>query len=236
MLGTVIVPGAALVDLALHAAAHTGFTTLDELLIEAPLTLTEPVRLQVAVTGDAVPIHSRTDGDWTLHATGTLSNDEVPPTSLTWPPNAREIDVDEMYAALGASGLQYGPAFRNVTAAWRSDSAVYAEVSVQDHDFGVHPALLDAALHPFAAVQDDRRTAVRLAGRAATCVGRHGVACPDRPGHECRARDVARRHARAHGVVVAHAARVEQTNSPCAQMACGKHCGFLSVRPRCRTG
>ncbi len=155
VLGTVIVPGAALVDLALHATAHTGFTTLDELLIEAPLTLTEPVRLQVAVTGDAVTIHSRTDGDWTLHATGTLSNDEVPPTSLTWPPNAREIDVDEMYAALGASGLQYGPAFRNVTAAWRSDSAVYAEVSVQDHDFGVHPALLDAALHPFAAVQDD---------------------------------------------------------------------------------
>ncbi|ANZ41987.1 hypothetical protein BBK82_44710 [Lentzea guizhouensis] len=154
VLGNVIVPGAALVDLALHAARHTGFSTLDELLIEAPLALTEPLQLQIAVTGDALTIHSRTDGDWTLHATGTFSTEAPPATELAWPPNADPLDVDDMYATLGATGLQYGPAFRNVTAAWRAKDAVYAEVSLADHDFGVHPALLDAALHPFAAAAD----------------------------------------------------------------------------------
>ncbi|MBT2897687.1 acyltransferase domain-containing protein, partial [Streptomyces sp. McG3] len=154
VLGTAIVPGAALVDLALHAAGETGFGTLDELVIEAPMVLTEAVQVQVKVVDDAVTIHSRTDGDWTLHATGTLSNSTVPRADLAWPPAAEPIDVDEMYAALGAAGLQYGPAFRNVTAAWRTATAVFAEVSVEKHDFGVHPALLDAALHPLASTAD----------------------------------------------------------------------------------
>ncbi|CAM5257831.1 hypothetical protein SGRI78S_06457 [Streptomyces griseus subsp. griseus] len=154
VLGTAIVPGAALVDLSLHAAGESGFATLDELVVEAPMVLTEALQVQVKVVDDSVTIHSRTDGDWTLHATGTLSNDTVPRADLAWPPVAEPIDVAEMYAELGAAGLAYGPAFRNVTAAWRTAAAVFAEVAVEKHDFGVHPALLDAALHPLAATAD----------------------------------------------------------------------------------
>ncbi|WP_040729010.1 type I polyketide synthase, partial [Nocardiopsis chromatogenes] len=151
VLGSAIAPGSALVDLALHAGAWTGFRTLDELLLEAPLPLDEAVQVQVAVTGETVTVHSRTDGEWTLHATGTLSDTPVPAEDVPWPPEADPVDVDAMYAELEASGLQYGPAFRNVTAAWRSATSVFAEVAVDEHGFGVHPALFDAALHPLAA-------------------------------------------------------------------------------------
>ncbi|WP_461030368.1 polyketide synthase dehydratase domain-containing protein, partial [Streptomyces sparsus] len=53
-----------------------------------------------------------------------------------------------------AGGLDYGPVFRSLTAAWHTGDTVYAEVTLPDaatseatrHD--LHPALLDAALHP----------------------------------------------------------------------------------------
>ncbi|GAA3117132.1 hypothetical protein GCM10020254_74920 [Streptomyces goshikiensis] len=49
--------------------------------------------------------------------------------------------------------MGYGPAFRGLTAAWRHGDSVYAEVALPEEtasaarDFGLHPALLDAALH-----------------------------------------------------------------------------------------
>jgi NADPH:quinone reductase-like Zn-dependent oxidoreductase/acyl carrier protein len=51
------------------------------------------------------------------------------------------------------AGLGYGPLFQGVQAAWRDDSGVYADVALPEADdavegLGIHPALLDAALHP----------------------------------------------------------------------------------------
>ncbi|NEE26326.1 hypothetical protein G3M53_12735, partial [Streptomyces sp. SID7982] len=57
--GTVVVPGTALVDLALHAGELAGLSTLDELVIEAPMLLTEALQVQVKVVDDTVTIHSR---------------------------------------------------------------------------------------------------------------------------------------------------------------------------------
>ena len=152
VLGTVIAPGTALVDLAIHAGDQAGFDTLDELVMEAPLTLTEAVQVQVRVIGDTVTIHSRADGDWTLHATGTLSSNPVTPEEVH--PSGEELDIAEIYTALADLGLDYGPAFQRLTRAWRDGDTFYAEVSVPDSDFGIHPALLDAALHPFASSVD----------------------------------------------------------------------------------
>ncbi|MEV4123370.1 SDR family NAD(P)-dependent oxidoreductase, partial [Micromonospora sp. NPDC049645] len=46
----------------------------------------------------------------------------------------------------------YGPVFQGLRAVWRSDREVYAEVTLPEHvaadGFGLHPAVLDAALHP----------------------------------------------------------------------------------------
>nr|WP_262928363.1 type I polyketide synthase [Streptomyces sp. CBMA29] len=175
-LGTVLLPGAAFAELALHAAELTGCAQVEELTLEAPLILAgqDGVHLQLTVgapdaTGRReLRIHSRPDradahdarsldtGPWVRHAAGVLAS-EAPaaPEPLTaWPPaDARPVPVEEFYADLDATGYGYGPAFRRVRAAWRSDQHLYADVTLGDEQaadagsYGVHPALLDAALH-----------------------------------------------------------------------------------------
>ena len=61
------------------------------------------------------------------------------------------MDVSDLYPSLAQAGLEYGPVFRAVRAAWRRGEEVFAEVALPEGTpvagFGVHPALLDAALH-----------------------------------------------------------------------------------------
>ena len=56
------------------------------------------------------------------------------------------------YDRLPQQSVQYGPAFRGLKAAWRRGQDVFAEVSLPEGapagSYGLHPALLDAALHP----------------------------------------------------------------------------------------
>ncbi|MEU1689919.1 SDR family NAD(P)-dependent oxidoreductase, partial [Micromonospora sp. NPDC005707] len=166
---TALLPGTAFVDLALHAGHHTGHPHLDDLTIEAPLALAgnHAVDLQIEVgapDGDRRPvsIHSRPaaeeqDGTWTRHASGTLSRTPVAqqPFPAAWPPpGAAPVEVDTLYTELVDAGVGYGPAFQGVRAAWRAGDVIYADVvlpeEVTDDGYGVHPALLDAALHPIA--------------------------------------------------------------------------------------
>ncbi|MFG2843341.1 type I polyketide synthase [Kitasatospora sp. NPDC048296] len=173
--GVVLVPGTGLVELAVRAGDEVGCGTLDELVIEAPLVVPEQggVRLQVAVGGpDAngartVDVYStREDAHadsveaWTRHATGLLSptRTELPLADSdfsAWPPaGAQPADADDLYPELVAGGYAYGPAFQGVRALWRRGEELFAEVALPDERddeagrFGIHPALLDAALHP----------------------------------------------------------------------------------------
>ncbi|MFG1645427.1 SDR family NAD(P)-dependent oxidoreductase, partial [Amycolatopsis sp. NPDC049252] len=167
MLGTTLLPGTALLDLALHAGAETGCPHVAELTLERALRIDEPVRIQV-VAGEPddtgrrpVSIHSASDdGPWTRHATGTLAADAVPGTwrATEWPPaGATEIDLEGHYDDLEARGYRYGPAFRGLQAAWRQGADVYAEVSLAESlvddaaQCALHAALLDSALHAVAA-------------------------------------------------------------------------------------
>lgn len=106
-------------------------------------------------------IHSRPqdaqpDTPWLLHAQGLLGTAPVASgADLTeWPPaGAAEVPLDDAYELLQERGYHYGPVFQGLQAAWRQGDAVFAEVELpeQAHEdaarFGVHPALLDAALH-----------------------------------------------------------------------------------------
>ena len=172
--GTVLVPGTALVELAGRAAAEAGCGAVDELMLTAPLVLPErggvQLRVRVGEPDESgrreLAVHSRPDeadengedGTWTRNATGTLVAPAVAPADLPtvdlaeWPPHdARELDIEGLYDRLGALGLAYGPAFLGLRAAWRSGRDVFAEVAAgPDLDVtrvGLHPALLDAALH-----------------------------------------------------------------------------------------
>nr|AXL05855.1 beta-ketoacyl synthase [uncultured bacterium]AXL05860.1 beta-ketoacyl synthase [uncultured bacterium] len=165
--GLVLFPGTGLVELALRAGDEAGCPVLDELVTEAPLVVPEHggVRLQVAVGGpdDAgsrtVDVYSqREDGAdvWTRHATGVLSAtpNEGPGFDFTaWPPpGAREVEVGDFYADLDERGYGYGPLFQGVRAAWQRGEEAFAEIALPDEHrdaaaaFGLHPALLDAAL------------------------------------------------------------------------------------------
>ncbi|WP_328345808.1 type I polyketide synthase [Micromonospora sp. NBC_00421] len=179
--GVVIIPGTVYVDLAVRAGDEFGFGVLEELVIEAPLVLPEQggVRLQVAVGGPAetglrpVSVYSlREDGTdtWTRHATGLLAATPTTPVTgfdfTAWPPpGVRQVDIDGFYADLVERGYAYGPAFQGLRAVWRRGDEVFAEVALPDDQredagrFGIHPALLDAALHTnaFANPDDDRR-------------------------------------------------------------------------------
>ena len=72
---------------------------------------------------------------------------------------AAPLDVANLYARLSARGLDYGPAFRGLTAAWRVGHVVYGDVSlpavVADAagDYGIRPTLFDAALHMLGAAE-----------------------------------------------------------------------------------
>ncbi|MEU6988911.1 SDR family NAD(P)-dependent oxidoreductase, partial [Streptomyces sp. NPDC046324] len=171
--GRIVVPGTAFVDLAVRAGDQAGCDVLDELVLHTPLVLTEEesVQLQVLVGapdedgGRPLTVHSRlSDGTgwygqpWTRHASGTLraAAPVVAPAS-SWPPDGgHAVTLDELYPALAGAGLEYGPVFQGLRGVWRAGEDLWAEVVLPEQAhadagrFGLHPALLDAALHALA--------------------------------------------------------------------------------------
>ncbi|WP_347359826.1 SDR family NAD(P)-dependent oxidoreductase, partial [Streptomyces sp. 150FB] len=170
VLGTRLLPGTAFVDLALRVAEMLDCEQVEELALEVPLVIPESggVQLQVSV-GAADPegsrelsVHSRAeDGDapWTRHATGRIAPGAHRESTdlVSWPPaDAQEVSVDGLYETFADAGLDYGPAFQGVRAVWQRGGELFAEVALAEQyqteasRFGLHPALLDAALHVFA--------------------------------------------------------------------------------------
>ncbi|MEU8042461.1 type I polyketide synthase, partial [Streptosporangium sp. NPDC049078] len=168
VLGRVLLPGTGFVELVVRAGDEVGCAVLEELALQAPLVLPETggVRVQVVVDGPgeagrrAVRVYSRADGreggDWTLHAQGVLAERAEEPgfDLVQWPPaGAAEVDVTGAYERLAEVGYGYGPAFQALRAAWRRGEELFAEVVLGERmateagRFGVHPALLDAAMH-----------------------------------------------------------------------------------------
>ncbi|TDV49774.1 type I polyketide synthase [Actinophytocola oryzae] len=176
VLGAVILPGTALVDLAWQAGSRLGYGRVDELVLRSPLVLPETgaVRVQVRVGANrAVSVHSRPDtgtGPWVCHATGTVAFDTEPGATdvATWPPeDAEAVDVGSVHDLLAERGFDYGDVFRGLRSAWRRGEDVFAEVAlpegVEVAGFGVHPALLDSALHALACANgNETAVAARL--------------------------------------------------------------------------
>ncbi|MER0243269.1 SDR family NAD(P)-dependent oxidoreductase [Streptomyces sp. HSW2009] len=184
--GSVLLPGAALAEWALRAADEAGCAGVDELALQVPLVLPASggLRIQVVVGAPAadgsrdLQIHSRPDDDptgaatWVCHAEGVLSppqDESAQPDGLAgvWPPaGAESMEVAGFYERAASGGYGYGPAFQGLRAAWRRGDEVYAEVELPEsagelEGYGIHPALLDAALHP--ALLADQATAGTLA-------------------------------------------------------------------------
>ncbi|MFF0572505.1 SDR family NAD(P)-dependent oxidoreductase [Streptosporangium saharense] len=197
--GTVILPGTAFLEIAIQAGDQIGCGQVEELTLETPLILPEHggVQLQAVVGAEndglrPLRIHSRpadavADEPWTRHASGSLSSlADAGTTDLSqWPPTgATALDVTDAYQRLAEAGVEYGPAFQGLRAAWQGrDQAVYAEVVLPEAEqdtadrYGLHPALLDAALHAMGLVPDAEQGrlafswgGVRLHATAATAL------------------------------------------------------------------
>ncbi|MEU2340134.1 SDR family NAD(P)-dependent oxidoreductase, partial [Streptomyces sp. NPDC013172] len=172
--GTVLLPGTAFVDLAIHAGDLAGCGVLHELTLQEPLLLPAKggVQLQVHVgdsDGDSgrrmVTVSSREgEGEWVRNAVGVLApagSEPVPAPLGAWPPaGAEQVSVDDAYVRFAQRGYGYGPAFQGLRQVWQSGDTVYAEAELPEAiesdaaGFGLHPALLDAALHGLLAASD----------------------------------------------------------------------------------
>ncbi|MBQ0954384.1 SDR family NAD(P)-dependent oxidoreductase, partial [Streptomyces sp. RK76] len=148
------------------------------------------VRIQLAV-GEAdgagrrvVDVYARPDGGdetpgavakarpWTALAKGVLAPATGTGTAAdglpVWPPTgASEVPLDGVYERLAAQEYAYGPAFQGLRRVWRGDGEIYAEVALPEEQradagrYVLHPALLDAALHPLLpGVADQDRAAL----------------------------------------------------------------------------
>ncbi|MFF9165255.1 SDR family NAD(P)-dependent oxidoreductase, partial [Streptomyces longwoodensis] len=168
--GTVLLPGTVLVEAVLRAGDEVGCSRVEELTLEAPLVLPRQgaVQLQLLVGppdaegSRSVQVYARPEDDgqstapWMRHASGSLGPGDgaEPAGHSVWPPaGAVPLPVEDFY---NGPGKGYGPAFRGLRSAWRHGDDLYAELVMPEAlgqaalapgEFGVHPALLDIALH-----------------------------------------------------------------------------------------
>ncbi|MFF3226937.1 SDR family NAD(P)-dependent oxidoreductase [Nocardia suismassiliense] len=161
-----VLPGTALLELAVLAGDEVGCDLVEELTLTTPLLIPERggVQLRVRVRPEdagrrALTVHGRPEDAlesdaWTLHATATLARRHTPGTAAAgpWPPaGAVRVPMDAVYERFAQHGYHYGPAFQGLRAVWRAADEVFAEIALPTQqlsaatEFAVHPALLDAA-------------------------------------------------------------------------------------------
>ena len=199
--GVVLFPGAGFVELVLRAGDEVGCSVVEELTLLAPLVLPSADGVQVQVVVDApgqfgfsgrvgVFAWCAADSVWVLHAEGVLSAKE-PAAGRGFvglaAGGATAVDVADAYERLADRGYEYGPAFRGLQAMWQRGNEVFAEVTVRRGRrrsraaFGIHPGVLDAALHAMGVAGEQARddVAVFLAGSLFACCGGVAGAGPD---------------------------------------------------------
>ncbi|WP_188113172.1 polyketide synthase dehydratase domain-containing protein, partial [Mycobacterium simiae] len=181
---SVVFPATGFIELVLHAGQHVDCPAIDELILHTPLVLADhvPTDLQITVhprdehQRRPLTIHARTGaanqqrGAWVLHATGTLSADQPDAPAPTALPHTTAIDSSDFYGKLATSGRHYDGPFQGVVGIGHdpnSPNTVYADIALpadaDAHGYGIHPALLDAALHPLTTLDDgDGSTGARL--------------------------------------------------------------------------
>ncbi|GAB2724945.1 SDR family NAD(P)-dependent oxidoreductase [Kitasatospora kifunensis] len=187
--GTVVLSATAWLELALCAADQVGCDRVAELTLAEPLVLggdgAAAVQLWVgapdqagvrAISCYARDAEAAPNAPWTRHASGSLvTGERVADFDATlWPP--RDAVAAELagFYELG----EFGPVFQTVQSVWLRGEEVFAEAALPGQvadagAFGLHPALLEAAVQlvGFAGLDDQER----LVPACWTGVSRHAV-------------------------------------------------------------
>ncbi|HET9954840.1 MAG TPA: type I polyketide synthase, partial [Polyangiaceae bacterium] len=179
--GEAVLPAAAILELVRASAedAHDGLSCeVSELVLASPLVLRagQTTRLQLVLSRDSdsdalsatlcsQPADAVTGTAWTRHATARaipvsadVSGAALPkvPVGTLRARCSTSVDVERLHAGFLTGGIQYGSAFRGLRYVSRGEREVIAELelhsSLSAQGYGVHPALLDAALQASAAL------------------------------------------------------------------------------------
>lgn len=174
--GTVVLPAAAYLEMAMSAAQGLfpgRQVILEQIDFKKALMLSDlPQRVQF-ITSQQAPgratfefysLETAEDPDsWTLHAAGAigLAQMEAAPLPIAIEPIRNRCDIalsqDFHYRILAQRGLQYGPCFQGVKQLWRGERIALADIALPEPanakagNYQVHPALLDSCFQALAA-------------------------------------------------------------------------------------
>lgn len=169
VMDAVLMPGTAFIEAMRVAGNKVDDQTWDiaDVIILAPMVLVpdENIKMQVTVGADSggnrqvqvysAPDSDESDGQWQLHAEGRLAlTSAIQPESVALPPaHAEKMDVSALYSDLADLGYGYGPTFQGIVEGYHVGSEVWARVELPEAAepsairYGLHPALLDSAMH-----------------------------------------------------------------------------------------
>ncbi|ALR11655.1 polyketide synthase [Mycobacteroides saopaulense] len=162
VLGSVVLPGTAYLDVALSAVRQRSGRTyagLDSVVFAVPLVVAEhdaPItRLTVDEPTKRFTVNGRSAHTqlWTAHANGRLVEANPGTLRIDVPTQSefdRVFEGDDVYKGLSAVGLSYGPAFQRIRNVRISSAGCVAQLTSLDAEsqprHAVHPALADSAL------------------------------------------------------------------------------------------
>lgn len=175
--GTTVFPAAGYVDAMLSAARdllpRQSSVTLEAVVFHHLLVLSPTEDSVLQLDCDAATGACRLEGAragrpevWQLHASARLVQGETTPSPA--PVDRAQlaaacpepVDPAEIYAALRARQLDYGPAFRRLTSLRRRPGAALVKLTAQPGDdrHGLHPGLLDGAFQAMLGAMDAGNT------------------------------------------------------------------------------
>ena len=168
VMGSVVLPGAALIEMAIEAAAGRSIANAT---FEQPVRPNGRTAIQSVIRKLPAGEESQTDQSdrmevfakaanaqtWSRHFSCEISSERATaPADIEMASfsqlELQEASVDEFYDAMSGMGLNYGPAFRCIQSLKFSETDVVANLQVAGdvRGYNVPPTLLDAALHSLA--------------------------------------------------------------------------------------
>ena len=148
----------------------TQFEIKQELLLQRETEFEIQTRLENQVAGNMIfQVHSRrtnSNGDWTLHASGTIQGDKIEVPAAKFDAFQREalenrsthcLDGAEFYGLHEERGNQWGPCFQGLSRVWQGHgealSAVTVPLGIQGElsCYLFHPAFFDSLTHTLTA-------------------------------------------------------------------------------------
>lgn len=169
----IVIPGSAFAEMALAVARETfpegpiGLEDFD-LLQWLPLQPGQMREISVRLAGDTFVVeiwsrprqgvsHDANHGadEWSLHARGRIVRPASAPPAFVAPANLpHHMTAERVYTSASEAGVDYGPTFRRVIAAWRDDKTIEVVLSPIEAASGkftrahiLHPVALDTAFH-----------------------------------------------------------------------------------------